>query len=289
MEYVKTEFEDLFIRDEEKTKGGRMGKKKHIDSDDEDDKYKSKNLEAERRLRKKLNDRLLELRSLMNKATIMTDAVTYIEQLRRHVKDLSNQLLKMDTTFVKEEETTKIEEIDSAEEMTIWGIEPQVQGTSIDGTKVWIKIVYQKTKGRFTKIMEAMSVLGFDLTVSMSPRPKEQFLFSSCVEDSIFIMARFLFLYIILAVLFGYMGKGIALRTSCAFGPMQVAVSSPAPAPSENGINWVSNGGPGIPLIRTHNSSVAGGDVILVGLAIVSVAAIFCYIRITRRSRESRA
>lgn len=85
------------------------------------------------------------------------------------------------------------------------------------------------------------------------------------------------------------MGKGIALRTSCAFGPMQVAVSSPAPAPSENGINWVSNGGPGIPLIRTHNSSVAGGDVILVGLAIVSVAAIFCYIRITRRSRESRA
>lgn len=59
----------------------------------------------------------------MNKATIMTDAVTYIEQLRRHVKDLSNQLLKMDTTFVKEEETTKIEEIDSAEEMTIWGIE----------------------------------------------------------------------------------------------------------------------------------------------------------------------
>lgn len=59
----------------------------------------------------------------MNKATIMTDAVTYIEQLRRHVKDLSNQLLKMDTNFVKEEETTKIEEIDSAEEMTIWGIE----------------------------------------------------------------------------------------------------------------------------------------------------------------------
>lgn len=87
------------------------------------------------------------------------------------------------------------------------------------------------------------------------------------------------------------MGKGIALRTSCAFGPMQVAVSSPklAPAPSDNGINWMSNGGPGIPLIRTHNSSVAGGDVILGGLAIVAVAAIFCYIRITRRSRESRA
>ncbi|CAI9756537.1 unnamed protein product [Fraxinus pennsylvanica] len=102
-------------------------------------------------------------------------------------------------------------------------------------------------------------------------------------------MARFLFLYIILAELFGSMGKGIALRTSFAFGPLQVAVSSPAPAPSENGVNWMSSGSPGIKLIRKHHSSVAGGDVILGGLAIVSVAAIFFYIRITRQSRESHA
>ncbi|CAI9756553.1 unnamed protein product [Fraxinus pennsylvanica] len=251
MEYVKTAFDDLCILDEEKTKGGRMEKREHIDSDDEDDKYKSNNLEAERRQRKKLNDRLLELRSSMNKATVVTDAVTYIEELQRHVKDLSHQLFEMDANFV-EEEATKIEEIDSAEEMKIWGIEPEVQVTSIYGTKLWIKIVYQKTKGRFTKIMEAISVLGFDITDISVTTSKGAILVTSCVEDSIFIVARFRFRYIILAELFGSLGKGIALRTSFAFGPMQVAVSSPAPAPSENGVNWRSSGGPGIPLIRTN-------------------------------------
>ncbi|KAL2495205.1 Uncharacterized protein Fot_38962 [Forsythia ovata] len=102
-------------------------------------------------------------------------------------------------------------------------------------------------------------------------------------------MARFQLLYIILAQLSIYMRKSIASRTSYAFGPMQIAVSSPAPAPSEDGVNWMSYGAPGIPLIRRHHSSVTGGDVILGGLAIVSVAAIFSYIRITRRSRESHA
>ncbi|CAA3008301.1 Hypothetical predicted protein [Olea europaea subsp. europaea] len=63
MEYVKTEFDDLCILDEERTKGGRMEKRKHIDSDDEDDKYKSKNLEAERRRHKKLYDRLFTIQT----------------------------------------------------------------------------------------------------------------------------------------------------------------------------------------------------------------------------------
>ncbi|KAL2495204.1 Transcription factor DYT1 [Forsythia ovata] len=184
MECVKTAFDDLCILDEEKTKGGRMEKRKHIDSDDEDDKFKSKNLEAERRRRKKLNDRLLELRSLMNKATIITDAVTYIEELQRHVKDLSDQLLKMDANCVKEEETTKIEETDAAEEMKKWGIEPEVRVTSIEGTKLWLKIVCQKTKGGFTKIMEAMSVLGFDLTDISVTTSKGAILVTSCVEGN---------------------------------------------------------------------------------------------------------
>lgn len=59
----------------------------------------------------------------MNKATIITDAVTYIEELQRHVKDLSDLLLEMDAKCVNEEETTKIEEINSAEDMKTWGIE----------------------------------------------------------------------------------------------------------------------------------------------------------------------
>lgn len=54
--------------------------------------------------------------------------------------------------------------------------------TSIDGTRLWIKIVYQKVKGGFSKLMEAMSVLGFDLTDISVTTSKGAILVTSCVE-----------------------------------------------------------------------------------------------------------
>ncbi|CAI9756542.1 unnamed protein product [Fraxinus pennsylvanica] len=182
----------------------------------------------------------------------------------------------MDANFVKEEEVTKIEEMDSTEEM-----KPEVQVTSIYGTKLWIKIVYQKTKGRFTKIMEAISVLGFDITDISVTTSKGAILVTSCVEISISLhyTSRTIRFY----------GKRHCVENCIRLRAYAVAVSSPAPAPSENGVHWMSSGDPEIPLIRKHHSSVAGGDAILGGLAIVSVAAIFFYIRITRQSKESHA
>lgn len=62
----------------------------------------------------------------------------------------------------------------------------------------------------------------------------------------------------------------------------------PSPSPSSGGND--SGGGGGAPagnrlLTRRHSSdkSAAGGDVILGGFATALVAAIFCYIRVTRR------
>lgn len=54
--------------------------------------------------------------------------------------------------------------------------------TSIDGTRLWIKIVCQKVKGGFSKLMEAMSVLGFDLTDISVTTSKGAILVTSCVE-----------------------------------------------------------------------------------------------------------
>ncbi|KAL5162740.1 Transcription factor DYT1 [Glycine soja] len=60
--------------------------------------FKSKNLEVERRRREKLSTRILLLRSLMNKATIVEDAITYIETQQNIVQSLSYELHEMEAT-----------------------------------------------------------------------------------------------------------------------------------------------------------------------------------------------
>ncbi|KAJ8478682.1 hypothetical protein OPV22_022409 [Ensete ventricosum] len=69
--------------------GGHKGKKKGLPA---------KNLMAERRRRKKLNDRLYMLRSVvpkiskMDRASILGDAIEYLKELLRRINDLHNEL-----------------------------------------------------------------------------------------------------------------------------------------------------------------------------------------------------
>ncbi|KAI8567480.1 hypothetical protein RHMOL_Rhmol02G0125400 [Rhododendron molle] len=168
---------------------GNSGRRRaHIDDDDDDYEiddrvHKSKNLDAERRRRKKLNDRLLELRSLMNKGTIVTDAITYIEELEKSSTDLRNQLLEMGATVV-EESKLPIEAIDGAEEMKNWGIEPEIKVNQIDRNKLWIKMVFEKKRGGFTKLVEAVSVIGYEFTDTSVTTSSGAILVSACLELS---------------------------------------------------------------------------------------------------------
>ncbi|KAL5772636.1 hypothetical protein ACOSP7_012243 [Xanthoceras sorbifolium] len=148
---------------------------------DDSKEFKSKNLNAERRRREKLSSRLLTLRSLMNKATIIEDAISYIEALQRDVKVLSDQLLEMESSS-EEREKPRIDEINAAEEMKKNGIEEDVQVTKIDGKKIWMKIIFEKKRGRFTKLLEAMTYLGFEMTDTNVTTYKGAILLSACVE-----------------------------------------------------------------------------------------------------------
>lgn len=58
----------------------------------------------------------------MNKATIIEDAITYIEKLQDKVQSLSQELHQIEVTS-EETTETKIDDIDAAQDMKNWGIQ----------------------------------------------------------------------------------------------------------------------------------------------------------------------
>ncbi|KAE7995508.1 hypothetical protein FH972_000292 [Carpinus fangiana] len=171
---------------EEGSRRGRMGRRRY--SNDDQTEFKSKNLFAERRRREKLSGRLLELRALvpfitnMNKATIIEDAITYIQDLQMNVEVLQEQLFEMEASSEEEAKPGTEEETDAADEMKKSGIQAEVEATQIDENKLWVKIVFEKKRGGFSRLMEAMGALGFELFDTTVTSSKGAMLVSSCVK-----------------------------------------------------------------------------------------------------------
>ncbi|CAN1165910.1 Transcription factor DYT1 [Linum perenne] len=164
-------------------------------ADDEAKGYKSKNLLAERKRRQKLTDRLHMLRASvpiitnMTKAMIIDDAITYIQELTRNVEVLSDQLEELSDSEQGCGGSGMISQPDEnhgigsgVEGMTHCEIQEEVEVLKIDEKKLWVKIVMEKRRGRFTRLLEAMTRLGLQPIHTNLTTSKGVFLVSFCVE-----------------------------------------------------------------------------------------------------------
>ncbi|XP_048438556.1 transcription factor DYT1-like isoform X2 [Pyrus x bretschneideri] len=118
----------------------------------------------------------------MNKATIVEDAITYIQELQQKVNLLKDQIFEMETSPEETlEPNTEETHSDAAEEMKKFGIQTEVNVTKIDGNKLWVKAVLEKKRGGFTKLMGAMTAFGFELTDTSITTSSGAMMVSSCV------------------------------------------------------------------------------------------------------------
>ncbi|CAN8270844.1 unnamed protein product [Cochlearia groenlandica] len=174
--------------------------------DDEDDPKhkkkpsKAKNLMAERRRRKKLNDRLYALRSLvptitkLDRASILGDAINYVKDLQNEAKELQDELeensetedgpnrqqggismihgtgfnpgLSCNLNAPNMKQDVDIENSnDKGQEM-----EPQVDVAQLDGREFLVKVICEYKPGGFTRLMEALDSLGLEVTNANTTR-----------------------------------------------------------------------------------------------------------------------
>ncbi|KAH1236234.1 Transcription factor DYT1 [Glycine max] len=94
--------------------------------------------------------------AVMNKATFVEDAITYIKSMQDMVQSLSQELHEMEAT------SEKIKQENFLECILLLGLAKQfVQ--KIDGNNLWVKMIIEKKWGRFKKLMEAMHTFGIEL------------------------------------------------------------------------------------------------------------------------------
>lgn len=160
----------------------------------------SKNLVAERKRRKKLNERLYSLRALvpkitkMDRASILGDAIEYVKELQKQVKELQDELLEskeeeIPASLIQPEDgagrhlieengngiradegqcSLKTDQIKVPGEINERRFEDvnqpmQVEVSKIDGQLFSLRIFCEKRPGVFVKLMQALDVLGLEV------------------------------------------------------------------------------------------------------------------------------
>ncbi|KAE8724059.1 Transcription factor MYC4 [Hibiscus syriacus] len=133
-------------------------------------------VEAERQRREKLNHRFYALRAVvpnvsrMDKASLLSDAVSYINELKSKIEDLESELrrvckrVKVETIDVMDSQstttTTSVEQITAAKSSRSSGVELDIK---IIGNDAMIRVQSENVNYPSARLMDALRELGFQV------------------------------------------------------------------------------------------------------------------------------
>ncbi|XP_007201665.2 transcription factor ABORTED MICROSPORES [Prunus persica] len=201
--------QDSIIHDELPAADGLSDCSDQIDDDEDDAKYQrrragkgpqAKNLVAERKRRKKLNERLFALRALvpniskLDRASILGDAIEYVQELQKQAKQLQDELddhaedegpknsgitghpnniqseiqSELDpggpkTDHQHDSVSKQSQDSDVIHDHKTQQMEPQVEVAQLDGNQFFVKVFCEHKPGGFVRLMEALSSLSLEV------------------------------------------------------------------------------------------------------------------------------
>ncbi|XP_057807943.1 transcription factor ABORTED MICROSPORES [Salvia miltiorrhiza] len=190
------------------------------DQDEDDPKYRrrtgkgpqSKNLEAERKRRKKLNDRLYALRALvpniskLDRASILGDAIEYVKELQKQADDLKLELEQQSDDEGSARRTDEFPQIQQKRgpkreqeslasgyhnaskqkhesDQKVQQMEPQVEVYQVDGKEFFVKVFCEHKSGGFVRLVESLCAMGLEVSNVNTTR-------HTCLASSIFKVER---------------------------------------------------------------------------------------------------